>query len=90
MPYQTNASIFKKRLKNAGISNQEYISVFKSQCGKCISCHTPLNDYDVIINCSNGIAKLFCYDCDVLYRLDSSDVQSFSEIVAIIRKSSNT
>lgn len=87
MPYQSNKSIFKKRLKNAGLSNQEYISVFESQCGKCSYCQIPLGNYDAIISCSNGIIRLICYDCDVLFRLDSSDVESFSGIVGIIRNS---
>lgn len=90
MPYQTNESIFKKRLQNAGICNDEFTRIFKSQRSKCANCHIALNRYDVIINCTNGVIQLICFDCDVLFRLDASDVQSFSEIVAIIRKSSNT
>lgn len=87
MPYQSNASIFKKRLKNAGITNSEFNDLFRKQCGKCAYCQIPLGNYDAIINYSNGVVKLICYDCDILLRLDSSDVESFSGIVGIIRNS---
>lgn len=85
MPYQNDKSVFKKRLKNAGLTHQEFVNILSSQFGQCAYCGILLNQYDIIIDKSNGYYKCICFECDVMNNINSENVSMFANIVDIIR-----